>query len=192
MFECLYNTAKRLKNKGLTLLLSFSFKKFGKRSGIDFPLRLANARRIEIGDDVFIGESSWLNAFNDQGPESKIEIRSGVNISGMCVLSAAKSIVIEEDVLIARNVYIADHTHKCDASTVAIVYQGIADVRSVRIGKGAWLCQNVVICPGVTIGKGAVIGANSVVKQNIPDYCIAVGSPAVVKRHRTGPTPDEI
>jgi lipopolysaccharide O-acetyltransferase len=34
--------------------------------------------------------------------------------------------------------------------------------------------------PGVTIGFGCVIGALSIVTKNIPDYSIAVGSPAVV------------
>jgi lipopolysaccharide O-acetyltransferase len=33
---------------------------------------------------------------------------------------------------------------------------------------------------GVTIGFGSVIGALSVVTKNIPDYSIAVGSPAKV------------
>lgn len=34
---------------------------------------------------------------------------------------------------------------------------------------------------GVKIGKGCVIGANSVVTHDIPDYSIAVGTPAIVK-----------
>jgi lipopolysaccharide O-acetyltransferase len=32
--------------------------------------------------------------------------------------------------------------------------------------------------PGVTIGRGTIVGANSVVSKNLPDYVIAVGSPA--------------
>ena len=37
--------------------------------------------------------------------------------------------------------------------------------------------------PNVKIGDGAIIGANSVVTHDIPEYCVAVGSPAkVVKR----------
>lgn len=32
----------------------------------------------------------------------------------------------------------------------------------------------------VYIGKHCVIGANSVVTKDIPDYCVAVGSPARV------------
>ena len=39
---------------------------------------------------------------------------------------------------------------------------------------------NVVIVGNVKIGKHCVIGANSVVTKDIPDYCVAVGSPARV------------
>ena len=43
--------------------------------------------------------------------------------------------------------------------------------------------MNVTICPGVTIGEYAVIGAGAVVTKDIPDYAVAVGSPAkVIKR----------
>ena len=39
---------------------------------------------------------------------------------------------------------------------------------------------------GASVGKHCVIGANSVVTKDIPDYCVAVGSPAVVvKRYNT-------
>ena len=35
----------------------------------------------------------------------------------------------------------------------------------------------------VKIGKHCVIGANSVVTKDVPDYCVAVGSPArVIKK----------
>jgi acetyltransferase-like isoleucine patch superfamily enzyme len=34
--------------------------------------------------------------------------------------------------------------------------------------------------PGVTIGQGAIIGSGSVVTKDIPDWTIAVGSPAKV------------
>ena len=36
---------------------------------------------------------------------------------------------------------------------------------------------------GVYIGKHCVIGANSVVTKDIPDYCVAVGSPARVIKY---------
>ena len=55
------------------------------------------------------------------------------------------------------------------------------NLRSVSIGDGSWIGENVCIL-GANIGKHSVIGANSVVLQDIPDYCVAVGSPARVVR----------
>ena len=56
-------------------------------------------------------------------------------------------------------------------------------LKPVIIGEGSWLGENVCVC-GASVGKHCVIGANSVVTRDIPDYCIAVGSPArVVKRY---------
>lgn len=55
---------------------------------------------------------------------------------------------------------------------------------NLSIGDGTWIGTNVVIVGNVHIGKNCVIGANSVVSTNIPDYSVAVGSPAkVVKRY---------
>ena len=40
-----------------------------------------------------------------------------------------------------------------------------------------------LIMPGVTIGDGCVIGAHSIVKNDIPEASIAVGSPAKVVKY---------
>ena len=64
--------------------------------------------------------------------------------------------------------------------------QGIRIVKKVIIGEGSWLGENVCVC-GASIGKHCVIGANSVVTTDIPDYSVAVGSPAkVVKQFDFG------
>ena len=47
-----------------------------------------------------------------------------------------------------------------------------------------WIGDHVIILPGVRIGKHAIIGAGAVVTKDIPDYAIAVGNPAVVKKFR--------
>lgn len=54
----------------------------------------------------------------------------------------------------------------------------------VSIGDDTWIGTNVVIVGTVEIGKHCVIGANSVVTHDIPDYCVAAGSPCkVLKRY---------
>lgn len=50
----------------------------------------------------------------------------------------------------------------------------------VEIKDGAHIGIGAIIMPGVTIGKGAVIGAGAVVTKDIPDYSVAVGTPAKV------------
>ena len=54
----------------------------------------------------------------------------------------------------------------------------------VSIGDDTWIGTNVVIVGTVEIGKHCVIGANRVVTHDIPDYCVAAGSPCkVLKRY---------
>jgi acetyltransferase-like isoleucine patch superfamily enzyme len=56
--------------------------------------------------------------------------------------------------------------------------------RAVSIGDGSWLGHGVVVLPGAKIGKHVAVGANSVVTGELPDYCVAVGSPArVIKQY---------
>ena len=92
-------------------------------------------------------------------------------------------ISIGNDVWTGHHVYITDQNHDYRDVTRPISQQSMPE-RSVTIGDGSWLGYGVVVLPGASIGKHVVIGANSVVPAGeIPDYSVAVGSPArVVKR----------
>ncbi len=52
------------------------------------------------------------------------------------------------------------------------------------IGHDVYIGHGALIMPGVRIGNGAVIGARSVVTKDIPNYAIAAGSPATVRKMR--------
>lgn len=95
--------------------------------------------------------------------------------------SAPEMITIGENVWVTRGVMILCHQRDLQAYEVGkpvmdcpLVYKPVVINDGAHIGIGA------IIMPGVTIGKGAVIGAGSVVTRDIPDYCVAVGSPAKV------------
>lgn len=181
LFLFLYRAYGRLTAKCFSILAAGAFAHFGKRSTIVPPVRLSGEGRIAIGDGVFIGSGSWLQTLPDGESQSiALSIGSGTSIAGGCVLSAVRQVVLEEDVLLARNVYISDHIHKYSRMDLPILAQGVDKVSPVRIRRGAWLGQNVVVCPGVTIGKGTVVGANSVVTRDVPDFCVAAGAPARV------------
>jgi len=54
----------------------------------------------------------------------------------------------------------------------------------IKIDDYAWIGHGVIVLPGVRIGCHAIIGAGAVVTKDIPDYAIAVGNPARVKKYR--------
>jgi acetyltransferase-like isoleucine patch superfamily enzyme len=151
----------------------------GRRVKIISPLKLKNVNRIFIEDDVVVNGHSWLQVAGQSG---KLEIGSGSVLGHFNHIFAYKSIIIGKKVLTADKVYISDCSHGYTDLSKAIMDQPVVDLNFVVIGDHTWLGENVVIL-GVSIGKHCVIGSNSVVLKDIPDYCIAVGSPArVVKR----------
>ena len=180
-FSNCYKLAIRVRAKAFSLLIGGAFGRFGKKSVLQCPLRLSGEERIVIGNRVFLGSNSWLQTLPDGDNTSPaLFIGDGTSIVGSCVISAVRSVVLEENVLLARNVYISDHIHRYSDDQQPILAQGVDKVAPVLIRRNAWLGQNVVVCPGVTIGVGAVIAANSVVNSDIPDRSVAAGAPARV------------
>jgi acetyltransferase-like isoleucine patch superfamily enzyme len=181
MIVGLHKNWQRVRAKIFSLLIGRGFAEFGAGSILENPVKLRNPHRIAIGSQTFIGPGSWFEVGTKPGDGSvAITIGSRCSIAGSCVMTAAREIVLEDEVLFARNVYVSDHRHRYDQVGTAVLAQGIDDVRPVRIRRGAWLGTNVVVCPGVTIGEGAVIGANAVVTRDIPDFSVAAGAPARV------------
>jgi acetyltransferase-like isoleucine patch superfamily enzyme len=179
----LYRFQKRLIAKLFSILCSRSFSGFGRHSVITPPLRITGEKHIRVGSNVFLGADCWLQVLSrENNCGDVIEINDRTSIVGSVVISAVEKIVIEESVLIAKNVYIADHMHNFESVGIPVKDQGVSRIGAVCIKSGAWIGQNVLVGPGVTIGKGAVIGANSVVTSDIPDYVTAAGAPAKVIR----------
>jgi acetyltransferase-like isoleucine patch superfamily enzyme len=112
-------------------------------------------------------------------------IEDRVNIGGFGMISAAETIIIENDVTIGPRVFITDHQHAFRNPDVPIGAQGIDRIASVRVCNGAWIGVGVTILQGVMIGKNAIVGANSVVTKSVPDGVVVCGVPAQIVRHRS-------
>lgn len=174
-------------NKGFWYLitqlkLKRQFKKIGKNTIVFKPMQIDRPQSIEIEDNVFISESSWLMGNGNSG-ESSMIIQEGTVIGHFSHIIALSNVVIEKNVLLADKVFISDCTHNYEQIYCPIISQGVSILKPVSIGEGSWLGENVCVC-GASIGKHCVVGANSVVTEDIPDYSVAVGSPAkVVKKY---------
>lgn len=176
-----YRLATRARDRGFTLLAARSMAGVGPRTTICLPVRLTGEHRVRLGARVYVGAGSWLQTLGDADGDL-ITVGDGCSIAGSCVLSAAVGVHLGERVLLARNVYVSDHHHGFEDPTRAVLDQGIERAAPVHVGDGAWLGQNVVLTPGVRIGRGAVVGAGAVVREDVPDFSLAVGAPARVIR----------
>ena len=139
---------------------------------------LAGASHIAIGTEVIILRGSWLAvetaALGKPAPAITIGDRTGIRPG--CTISAAESIVIEEDVSIGAYVTIIDSRHTWSAGNPNPLFNPIESA-PIRIGRGTWLADRATIAPGTDIGIQCAIGPNTVVTGTIPDYSVVLGNP---------------
>jgi acetyltransferase-like isoleucine patch superfamily enzyme len=135
-----------------------------------------------IGSNVIIFKNSRIEMVTkycnrDYHPIFTIDDFSQIHQN--CHITCAEAIKIGKNVVIVSNVTITDIIHPhVDISNP--INRNPIITKPVIIDDECYIYNNVVILPGVKIGKHSIIGANSVVNKSIPQYCIAVGNPAVV------------
>lgn len=157
------------------------FAAFGAGSIVHRPLWIYGPHKIVMGADSLILHGTWLSAerWAWERPGPAIEIGDRVGIRPYCMISASESIVIEDDVIIGAFSSVIDSDHTFSMGRPNVMHNPVATA-PVRIGRGTWLAERVAVLRGSTIGRCCIVGANSVVRGEIPDYSIAVGSPARV------------
>ncbi|CAM9279522.1 unnamed protein product [Phaeothamnion confervicola] len=167
------------------------FGRFGDGSIICFPPNtIFNERYIHIGAGTMLGPQITLSAGMMPGQECLTD--PVVRIGDRCLIGKGSGIVghfsidIGNDVWTGHHVYITDQNHGYEDVERPISLQTMPE-RAVSIGDGSWIGYGAVVLPGARIGKHVTIGANSVVTGEIPDFSVAVGSPAkVIRRYTDG------
>lgn len=177
------NYIKILKNVICWFFIRMKYGNLGFLSRVIKPLKVDGAKNIFIGKKVVIQYKTWLAAVPLTGKDAKLIIEDGCVIGNFNHIYSTHSVILHKDVLTADKVYISDNNHSYEDINIPIRKQPIIHKNEVEIGEGSWLGENVCVI-GAKIGKHCVIGANSVVTKDIPDYCVAVGTPArVIKKY---------
>jgi acetyltransferase-like isoleucine patch superfamily enzyme len=119
------------------------------------------------------------------GQDSQILIGKNVTSTSGVTLSATEgtTVRIGDDVMFASS----NQVRADDGHPIFDVRTGdrVNVSRDITIGNHVWLAGGAVVLGGVSIGDGTVIGYGSVVTRDVPNNCIAVGSPAAVVRRDT-------
>lgn len=133
-------------------------------------IHLGKYAQIICASDNCVRFTSWPSKQAD----AEIVIGDYCLISPGVRISAAKSIRIGDNCMLAANVIVSD-------SDWHGIYNRIRPFRCTKpvvIENNVWLGERVIINKGVTIGENSVIGAGSVVTKSIPANSVAAGNPA--------------
>lgn len=191
-----------LRGKILKILL----KKSGRNFFLGKKVEMLCKKKIEIGNNVSINDYVYIDAMSKEGLKLgnnvSLGMRSILRLSGSlervgigltigdntamgndCFVGAAGGVKIGSNVAIGQNVRFHSENHDFSDKSRLISEQGVTN-KGIIIFDDCWIGSGVVFLDGVTVGKGSVIGANSIVTKDIPEYSIAVGSPAKVIKKR--------
>lgn len=137
--------------------------------------------RIAIGNNCFLGQgcSIWCEGNN-------IQVQVGDNCTfthdtQLCAQENNVSIIIGSDCMFSHHVNVR-------TSDSHVIYNLETGERlnypgSVKIADHVWFAPECKVFKGITIGKGSIVGTGAIVTKDIPEYSLAVGTPAkVVKK----------
>ncbi|MCG8436489.1 MAG: hypothetical protein MI751_00225 [Pseudomonadales bacterium] len=159
----------------------------GVKAGPRTRFILSGAGQIKLNADV------WISSDVEMETSGMIVLGEGTSVQRRATING--DVTLGAGCIIAPNVFISSGTHPFreykdlpirEQERLIVEERGsLASLhRQVKIGNDCWLGVNAVVCPGVHIGNGCVIGANAVVTHDLPDFSIAVGSPARVVGNR--------
>jgi len=160
-------------------------------------------KSIKLGEFCIIGDNvtiecnkfeahSWLFMWHGvevgrggcNGRNSNVKIGKGVGIFENTVINPSESVEIGDNCGIGADVMIWTHGAWLD------VMQGFPhDFGPVKLGNNVWLPARSIVLPNVTIGDNVVIGTNSIINRDLPDGCLAAGTPCKVIREGLYPRP---
>ncbi|WP_436462626.1 acetyltransferase [Acinetobacter seifertii] len=158
---------------------------FSKARLVRFPIDVRNKKNIDFGINLTTGVGCRIECFPIKKTDDKLlKFGNNVQINDYVHITAAYSVEIGNNVLMASKIYISDCSHGSyignsdDSDPRVTPTDRTLSVKPVKIQDNVWLGEFVSVLPGVTIGEGTIVGSNSVVTKSLPPYVIAVGSPA--------------
>lgn len=102
-------------------------------------------------------------------------IAAGVNCYNMALVSLGeRALVSQKAVLCAGN-------HRIDDAEFQLIAEPIT------LKAYSWIATEAFVAPGVNVGEGAVLGARAVALDDLNEWTLYVGNPAVAKRMRKQP-----
>lgn len=165
-------------------LRKMGFGSFGRRILVKRSVKFVNPSKIYLGDNIAIDDYSIihadapvvLNGNNQIGAHCEVYGRFGLQMDNFSTLASKVSIFTESDDYSGASL---------TNSTVPMQYKPKFISAPVNLGKHSIVGCNSTILPSVVIGEGCAVGAHSLVKNDLEDWGIYSGVPAIRKGERS-------
>ncbi|MDX2142283.1 MAG: glycosyltransferase [Rhodospirillaceae bacterium] len=133
---------------------------------------------VSIGPGSVIGDDTWINVCIRDG-KKRLVVGEAVLIGRRATLSSGTHLEVGAHTIFGPNVYLSSAEHEYEGNHLKpILHCGVDNLGSVVVEENCWVGTNAVVTGNIVVGRGSVIGANSVVRQSLPPFVVAVGSPA--------------
>lgn len=148
------------------------------------PSQIVGDKNISIGRNTTIGRGAILTAWEQYGNEKftpHISIGDNCHIGEFVHITSINKIVIGNNVLTGRYVYISDNFHGGTSSKdlmIPPIDRPLISKGAVVVEDNVWIGERVCILSGVHIGCNSIIAANAVVTRNVPPCTVVGGVPA--------------
>jgi acetyltransferase-like isoleucine patch superfamily enzyme len=179
------------------------FKKCGRGVIFGRGMTIRCPSKIEIGAGTIFDDYTVLDAKGDGAAirigagalicrgtvlsckGAGIDIGENTNIGQYNLIHAESPVRVGKNILTAAYCYlVGGGNHDFSRVDVPIVQQPSIRKGGIDLGDGTWLGAHVTVLDGVKIGRDCVIGAGSVVNKKLPDFSVAIGTPARVLKNR--------
>lgn len=143
---------------------------------------LADIEESVRGTRIVVEDGAMIDAFVKIKPVGGAgDVRIGPNsyINSGCVLYTGNGIDIGAHVAVAANCTFAPVNHEFRSRDQLIVAQRFRPSKGgILIEDDCWIGAGVVLLDGAILRRGCVVGALSLVRGELPEFSINVGSPA--------------
>ncbi|NOU89003.1 hypothetical protein GC102_25115 [Paenibacillus sp. LMG 31460] len=124
----------------------------GRKLRVSRNVKVLNAKGMVIGDNVYIGYGTWMNA------QFGIEIGNNTMFGPYVIIASG------------------NHTFTHESMS----FYGESKGALVAIGSGCWLGGGAVVTSAAKVGNCCLVAANSVISKNIPDNSKVVGCNKII------------
>lgn len=144
---------------------------------------------VRLGDGTAVWDNAHLRSGAVVGRQCIIggksyladEVRLGDRVKVNADVYLCSGVTVEDGAMLSAHVvFTNDRFPRATTSDLSALRPSEVDEHTERttVREGATIGASAVIGPGLTIGRFAMVGMGSVVTHDVPDFHMAVGSPA--------------